>query len=81
MQVPEIITPTFVDFNRDAVQAYKNSLERVKDDPELQGAIRKIFYNIFQKKTDDNRVPISAIYKDELKTFLRLILNLVLLHL
>ena len=67
LQVPEIITPTFVDFNRDAVQAYKNSLERVKDDPELQGAIRKIFYNIFQKKTDDNRVPISAIYKDELK--------------
>ena len=67
LQVPEIITPTFVDFNRDAVQAYKNSLERVKDDPELQGAIRKIFYNIFQKKTDDNKVPISAIYKDELK--------------
>ena len=31
LQVPEIITPTFVDFNKDAVQAYKNSLERVKD--------------------------------------------------
>ena len=47
LQVPEIITPTFVDFNKDAVQAYKNSLERVKDNPELQGAIRKVFYNIF----------------------------------
>jgi hypothetical protein len=67
LQVPEIITPTFIDFNKDAVQAYKNSLERVKDNPELQGAIRKVFYNIFQKKNDDNRVPIGAIYKDELK--------------
>ena len=67
LQVPEIITPTFVDFNKDAVQAYKNSLERVKDNPELQGAIRKVFYNIFQKKTDDNKIPIGAIYKDELK--------------
>ena len=44
LQVPEITTPTFVDYNAKAVAAYKNSLERVKDNPELQGAIRKVFY-------------------------------------
>ena len=48
MQVPEIITPTFVDFNRDAVQAYKNSLERVKDDPELQVLLEKYFIIFFK---------------------------------
>ena len=67
LQVPEITTPTFVDYNAKAVAAYKNSLERVKDNPELQGAIRKVFYQIFQKKKDGNKLPIGSIYSDELQ--------------